>query len=135
MRRDEFPPCSVLAALGGRCEAMALKHVADGLGGDLMPEVGQGASDSVITPTGVLARHLYNERFDIGGNTWPPGIRTPLGAIEFLCYEPPVPGQNGGRFGHAGHLGQILPAEALADLGEGGSLRIRQPEPSGKLRA
>src|SRR5215471_18495420 len=60
MRRDEFSPGSVLAALGGWCEALALQHVADGLSGDLMPEAGQGASDSVITPTGVLARHLYN---------------------------------------------------------------------------
>ena len=28
MRRDEFAPGCVLAALGGRCEAMALQHVA-----------------------------------------------------------------------------------------------------------
>jgi hypothetical protein len=63
---------------------MALQHVADGLSGDLMPEVGQGAGDSLIAPTGVIARHLYNERFDIGGNAWPAGIRTPPGAVEFL---------------------------------------------------
>jgi hypothetical protein len=134
MRRDEFFPGRRLAALGGWCDPVALQHVADGLSGNLMTEIGQCAGDPIITPAGVFTCHPYNECFHIGRNTWAPGIRTLLRAIELLRNQPPVPGQNGGRFGRAGNLGQILTAEAFADFGQRRSLLIRKAEPSGKLR-
>jgi hypothetical protein len=79
-------------------------------------------------------RHLYDEGFDIGCHAGPPWIRAPLGAIELLRNQPPVPGQNSGRLGYAGNLGQVFPTETLADFGERRSLRIGKSEPGGKLR-
>jgi hypothetical protein len=59
--------------------------------------------------------------------------RAPLQAIELLCNQASIPGQDGGGLGHAGNLCQIFPAAALADFGERNSLRIPKPEPGRKL--
>ena len=59
---------------------------------------------------------------------------TPLGTIELAGDKPPVPGEDGVWFGHAGHLLQSFASESLADLSKRASLRIRQPQPGWQVR-
>jgi len=51
---DEVFPASVSAALGRRCDAVALQDVPDGLIGDVVTEIGECANDSIVTPAGIL---------------------------------------------------------------------------------
>jgi hypothetical protein len=97
--------------------------------------VGQCAYDAVISPSGVFAGYLHNERFDVRGKAWATGIGTTAGAIEFLYNESAIPSQDSGRFGDTSNLSQILATKPLADLGERGSFGIRKPEPGGELGA
>jgi hypothetical protein len=39
------------------------------------------------------------------------------GAIELLSNQPPVPSQDGGWFGDASHLSQVLATEPSANFG------------------
>src|SRR6516165_10893042 len=57
---------------------------------------------------------------------------TALGTIELAGDEPPVPGEDGVWFGHAGHLLQSFAPESLADLSKRASLRIRKAQPGGQ---
>jgi hypothetical protein len=50
------------------------------------------------------------------------------GAVELLRHQSPIPGKQGIRLGHASDILQSLAAESFGDLGQGRSLRIRQPE-------
>ena len=57
-----------------------------------------------------------------------------MGTIELAGNEPPVPGEDGVWFGHAGHLLQSFTAESLPDLSKRVALRIRQPQPCWQVR-
>ena len=53
---------------------------------------------------------------------------TTPGPVELLRHQSPIPGQNRVRLGDARNILQGFASESLGDLGQGGSLRIRQPE-------
>jgi hypothetical protein len=57
-----------------------------------------------------------------------------LGTVELVGDEPPVPGEDAVRFGHASHLVQSFASESLADLSQRASLRIRRPQPCWQAR-
>ena len=65
---DEILPGGILAPLGCRRNPVSAKDVAHRLIGNGMPEIGQGADDAVVSPTGVLSGEADNERFDWGGD-------------------------------------------------------------------
>ena len=50
------------------------------------------------------------------------------GAVELLRDQSSIPGQNRVRPRHACDLLQSFASESFRDLGQGGPLRIRQPE-------
>jgi len=56
-------------------------------------------------------------------------------SVELLSNEAPIPAENGVWFGHLRDLMQRFAAKPLGDLGQGSSLRIRQPQPGGQLGA
>ncbi len=51
-----------------------------------------------------------------------PGEVRSVGAVKFAGNEPPVPGEDGIRFGDTGDLLKRSPAEPLADFSQGGSV-------------
>src|SRR5262245_61578679 len=55
------------------------------------------------------------------------------GAVELLRDQPPIPTENGVRFGNLRDILQSFAAESLRDLGQCGSLRVRQPEPGRQM--
>src|SRR5215472_4269492 len=59
---------------------------------------------------------------------------TTLRTIKLAGDEPPVPGEDGVWFGHAGRLLQSFAPESLADLSQRTSLRIRQAQPGWQVR-
>lgn len=56
MAADEVLPGCGLTPLRGGSNPMAAQDVADRLVGQLMPQVGQGSDNAVVTPAGVLSR-------------------------------------------------------------------------------
>ena len=58
---------------------------------------------------------------------------TNFGAVKFPGNEPAVPGEDGIGFGDTGDLLKRSAAEPFTDLSEGGSFRIRQAHPGGKV--
>ena len=61
-------------------------------------------------------------------NRWAAWILPMFGAVELLGDKLPIPSQDGIRFGDAGDLCEHLAAQSLPNLGEGGALRIAQPQ-------
>src|SRR5215469_259791 len=100
----------------------------------MMTQVSQRAGDAVVTPSRVLAGKPNHQFLHLGGNTGSARIATGLGTIKLAGDEPPVPGEDGVWFGHAGHLLQSFAPESLADLRKRASLRIRQAQPGWQMR-
>jgi hypothetical protein len=129
----EILPGGILAPLGCRRNPVSAKDVAHRLIGNGMPEIGQGADDAVVSPTGVLSGEADNERLHFGldsGSAW---RRTEFGAVEFAGNESAVPGEDGIGFGNTGNLLKSSAAESLTDLSERGSFGIRKANTGGKV--
>ena len=109
---------------GCRWDAVPAQDVTHGLIRNNVTEVGQGSDDPVITPAGVLSRHLDNQFLDLALNWRPTWIRTLFGTIELLSDELAVPRKDRVRFGHAGDLCQSSTAQSLANFGECGPLWV-----------
>ena len=114
---------------------MPFEDVTDCLVGNAVTEIRQGTHDPVIAPTDILLSHSDNERFHLRIDSRPTGIASVFGSIELVRDQPAVPGQNGVGLGHTRYPGQSLAAESFADLGERGSLRIRETQTRRQLRA
>jgi len=112
---------------------MSLQNIAHRPVGNLMTEISQCAHDPIVAPTGILFGHLHNQRFQLRFDSRPAGVAAVFGAIELPGDKPPVPSQNGVRFGDARHLGQSLPAEPFTDLGQGGSFGVGQAQSGGEV--
>src|SRR5437762_2865660 len=104
---------------------MTAKNVAYRLIRNNVTEIGQRSDNPIVTPAGVLSRHLDYQLHNLGLNWGPAGIRALSGAVELLGDELAVPRKDGVRFGDAGDLPQSFAAQPLANFGERGSLRIR----------
>src|SRR5215469_2297357 len=100
----------------------------------MMTQVSQRAGDAVVTPTRVLAGKPNHQFLHLGGNPGSARTATGLGTIKLAGDEPPVPGEDGVWFGHAGHLLQSFAPESLADLRKRASLRIRQAQACWQVR-
>jgi|SRR5258705_4412878 hypothetical protein len=56
-------------------------------------------------------------------------------SVKLLRNQSPIPGEKGIRPGNARDILQGFAAESFSDFGQGGSLRIRQPEPRRQVRS
>src|SRR5215468_8741527 len=56
-------------------------------------------------------------------------------SVELLSNEAPIPAEKSVWFGYLRDLMHRFAAKPLGDLGQGGSLRIGQPQPGGQLGA
>ena len=126
MPPDELLPSCRLTPLGSWCDVVAAQNVAHGLIRNVMTQVGQRADNAVLPPTRVLAGKTNHQFLHHGGKPGSASIGTALGTIELAGNEPPVPGEDGVWFGHAGHLLQSFAPESPPDLSKRASLRIRQ---------
>jgi hypothetical protein len=66
-------------------------------------------------------------------NVRPAGAPTSLRAIKLVGDKLAVPSQDGVRPRHIGHLGEDLAAQAMTDLGQCGSLGVRELQPPFQL--
>jgi hypothetical protein len=71
-----------------------------------------------------------HQRFHVRRYPGAAGIGTTAGAVELVRHQSPMPGEHGIRLGHACDILQSLTAESFRDLGQGGPLCIRQPDPT-----
>ena len=94
-----------------------------------MTQIGQCAHDAVISPAAVLARKPDHQRLDFRRYPGPAGIAATAGAVELVRNQLPIPGEKGIRLGDLCDILQSFASNSLSDLGQGGSLPIRQPEP------
>ena len=97
---------------------MPSENVADRLIRDFVAWVRQSASDTVISPTGVVAGEANNQICDFGAGSRPAWIRTILRAIELLSHELSEPTEN--RFGlsRCSNLLEAFSAKPFADFRE-----------------
>jgi hypothetical protein len=64
---------------------------------DGIPEVGQRSHNAVITPAGILFRHLHDPSVQFGFDARPARVAAVFGSIKLLSNELPVPSQNSVR--------------------------------------
>lgn len=96
MSANEVSTSSI--AFGCRAQAMSFENVTDALVGNLMPEVGQGADDAVITPAWILAGQLYDQLCNLDGDSRPSRLgNTAAGEISFLGNQLVMPLKQGSR--------------------------------------
>src|SRR5215472_8394661 len=100
-----------------------------------MSQIGQRAYDAVISPATVLACQPKHKRFHLRRDAWAAGIGTTAGTVELQRHQASMPGEKGIRLGNARDIPQSFAAESFCDLGQSGSLRIRQPEPRWQVRS
>jgi len=108
---------------------VALQDIADGLIANLVSQIGQRPRNSVITPVMVLLGHANDQLLNLSLDPRPAGAPTSLRAIKLVGDKLAVPSQDGVRPRHIGHLGEDLAAQAMTDLGQCGSLGVRELQP------
>ena len=106
--------------------SVALQDIADRLIADLVPKISQRPHDPVITPVTVLLGHANDQLLDLPLDPRPARPARGLGPIEFAGDQLAVPGQDGVRSRHIGHLAENLATQSMTDLAERGSLGIRE---------
>src|SRR5262249_25801417 len=124
MRADECSPGGRLLAFGSGRQATAFEDVADGLSADVVAQMDEGASKTVIAPATILLGHLHHQvlqRLVDAGATQKLAL---VGAIELRGRELPVPAQNRLGFDDVGDFLQGLLAQFFADLGQGRPFRV-----------
>src|SRR5207244_987409 len=109
------------------------QDVADRLIADLIPQIGQCPYNPVIAPITVLLGHANDPLLDLSADTRPARASASLRAIEFARDQFAVPGQDSVRPGDIRNLGENLAAQAMTNLGERGSLGVRELQPSVQL--
>ena len=62
---DELGPGGVTLAFWCRTQSLSLQNIADGLVGSVIPQISQGAYNSVITSTWVLPAELEHPLFNL----------------------------------------------------------------------
>src|SRR5215471_17581547 len=129
MRLDELLPRRRATPLRCWGDVVSPQDVTDRLVRDLMPQIGQRAHNTVISPTSVLARKTDYQFLHFRGDPRAPGIATLPRSIELPRHQLPIPTENSVRLGDLCDILQSFASESLSDLGQGGTLRIRQPEP------
>ena len=135
VRRDEVLPGGGLTASWRGWNSVAPKHVSDRLVRDVMTEIGEGAGDPIVAPSGVLLGHAENQRFDFRIDARPSRVRAMLGSVELACDQTTIPAENRLGFGDTCNIGKELAAEPLADFSKCAPLRVGEPESAGQLRA
>src|ERR1700716_4192624 len=126
MDPNEGRPGGRALALRGGWKSVALQDIADGLIADLVTQIGQRPRNSVITPVTVLLGHANDELLNLSLDPRPARASTGLRTIEFAGHELAVPGQDGVRPGHIGHLAENLATQSMTDFAERGSLGVRE---------
>jgi len=99
----------------------------------LMAEIGESASDAIVTPAFVLLGHSDDESLHIGGNAGPSRVGAMLRAVELAGDQTAIPSEDGFRLRNTGYLRQTLPPQPLANLGERKALGVRKPQVSGDV--
>ena len=91
MCRQKISPRHRAAVLASRCNAMSAQNIANGLIRNRVPQVGQGADDTVVAPAGVLPRNAHDQSFKLFIDRRSSRISAVVGAIELLRDQLSVP--------------------------------------------
>lgn len=135
VRSNEVLPVRALALLRRRCDTVTAKDVAYGLIGNNMTQISQRSNDAVVTPAGILFRHLHNQVGDFMAHPWPTRVGTEFRTVELLGDKSAVPSEDCVRLCHARYVFQRFAAEPLANLSQRRPLRIGQSQSSGQVRS
>src|SRR5262245_64610573 len=106
-------------------QSMSSQDIADRLSGNLIPQIGQGADNPVIAPVPVLAGHAQDQLLERALDPRSAQTSTPLRAIEFAGDKLAVPSQDGVRLRNVRDLGKELAAQAMTDLAQRDTRRLR----------
>ena len=99
MSFEKRRPGSAFAALRGRVDAMLSENIGDGAAADLMPQIGQCALDSRISPRSILKRHTQGE-IDDRLHDARPTLPAPVAVVPFESHQVPIPSQERVRRDH-----------------------------------
>src|SRR6266850_6846751 len=127
MCADELVPSPGLLAFGGWGHAVTLEDVSHGLVADGIAQVSHGSDDAIVSPGAVLLGEPYHQRLQFcldGRAPWRLALRR---AVELLCHQHTMPGEDGLRLDDGGYLGQGLPPELFPKFGQRLPLATTQP--------
>src|SRR5262245_36616023 len=127
VRLNELLPRCAATSLGCWRDVVSVQDVADRSIRNLMTQIRQRSDDPVVAPTPVFAGKTDHHRFDFRSCPRAARINAVPRPIELVCNQPPIPGEKGIRFCDACDVLQRFASESFRDLGQRGSLRIRQP--------
>ena len=91
---DELGPRNGRLSPRRRRDTVALQDVADGLVGDVVPEVSQGADNPIVSPTCFRLGRLENQPLDCDVNSRAAPLLSILGTVELLSNQTPIPAED-----------------------------------------
>ena len=92
-----------------------------------MAEIGESASNAVVTPAFVLLGQAKDQRFEFTGDARTSRVGAMLRAVELAGDQTVIPCEDRFRFRNTGHFGETLPPQPLANFTERRALAIRKP--------
>jgi hypothetical protein len=125
---DELFPRDGGLALRRRRDALALDNVPHSLVAEGVSEIGQGAHNTIIAPGTVLLRHTHHQGLQLLVDRGATRSLALLGSVKLLHHEFAVPAKNRVGLDNLGDFFQGLLAQLLADVRQGLSFVVTQPE-------
>ena len=98
-----------------------------------MAEIGESASEAIVTPAFVLLGHAEDQRFEFKADARTSRVGAMLRAVELAGDQTAIPGVDGFRFRNTGHLRPTLAPQSRANFGEGRALSVRKLQSSGDM--
>ncbi len=100
------------------------QDIAHGLVTERVPEIGQGADNTIIAPGTILLRHAHHQRLQLRVDRGAPRRLALLRAVTLLGHELTVPAENRVRLDDRGHVLEGLLAPLLANGSQGHAFAI-----------
>jgi len=130
VRTDEFFPSGGLPAFWGWPYPPTLEDIAHGLITDIIAQMSQGASQTVVAPAAIFLCHLDDQVFQFFINSGTSRQLALAGTIEFISGAFALPGEDGVRLDDMSDFFQGFLPELSADLGQSQTLSVTELDTS-----
>jgi hypothetical protein len=110
---DEFAPGRGLTTLGRGSDTVATQDVADALVGNANPQVGQRSDNTIVTPTGILAREAKHAVLSLWADPRSAGSSTLIRAVELSRDQLTIPSEDRVGLGDASDLLKRFASQSL----------------------
>jgi hypothetical protein len=116
MGADKLLPCGALPTFRSRWDPIALEDIANGLVANTIAQMHQSSGNTIVAPRAIFLGHAQDQILEGLIDLRSPERLAVPGAVELLCHQLAVPGQNRLGFDNGRDLCQRLLTQLLTNL-------------------